>query len=251
MELDEGRIRAELKNRDDLKITVFDSIDSTNLEAERRIRGGERSRMLIAADSQTDGRGRQGRSFYSPSGGLYLSVAFFSGSGVESVLPVTTAAAVAVARAIEEACGAAAEIKWVNDVYIKGKKVCGILTRAVTLNGGAVGIVTGIGINLSDEGFPRELDGIAGAIGETDRNILAARITERLLSFADDPGDKSYLDEYRERSCVIGREIVYYENGTAHSAVATGIDENGGLEITESNKKKTLTSGEITVRVSK
>ena len=251
MKLDESRIRAELKSHDDLRIEVFDTIDSTNLEAERTIPSGERRCMLIAADSQTDGRGRQGRSFYSPSGGLYLSVAFSPCGGLESSLPIRTAAAVAVSRAIEETCGAAAEIKWVNDVCIKGKKVCGILTKAVAPEGRLVGIVTVIGINLSTEGFPRELERIAGAIGEADRNVLAARIAEGLLSFAEHTADKSYLDEYRKRSCVIGREITYYENGTAHTALATGIDENGGLEITESNKKKPLTSGEITVRVSK
>ncbi|MBE0601466.1 MAG: biotin--[acetyl-CoA-carboxylase] ligase, partial [Firmicutes bacterium] len=117
---------------DRLPVYVYDTVDSTLSEAKRRYADGER-RFLIAADAQTAGRGRRGRQFFSPKGtGLYLTLALPLSCAVEAAPSITAYAAVCVCRAIETLAGQQARIKWVNDVFIDGKKVCGILTEAST-----------------------------------------------------------------------------------------------------------------------
>jgi BirA family biotin operon repressor/biotin-[acetyl-CoA-carboxylase] ligase len=250
MKLDYNAIKSGMSDFPEVEISVYDTIDSTNIQAKRMLESGNKASLLIVSDEQTQGRGRQGKSFFSPSGGLYLSVVIHPDGQSDNIVMITTIAAIAVSRAIEKLTDIKTEIKWVNDVYVNGKKVCGILSQAVTLNGNLSGIIIGIGVNTSDCDFPEELAQTADSLNvHIDRNLLASEIAKNIFILTDNLNDKSYMNEYREKSNVIGKNITYYKNNVPHSARAVGIDDNGGLVVEENNKKITLTSGEITVRV--
>lgn len=198
---------------------------------------------VVIADEQRTGRGRQGNSFYSPKGtGLYLSVAVSVPS--ENIFRVTPTVAVAVCKTLEKCTGTHPKIKWVNDILIDNKKVCGILCETVP---GTGAIVIGVGINLTTETFPEELTGIAGNVvkGFCNRNVIAAELITQLYTLLQ---NCDFIEEYRARSAVIGKTIRYKENNTWSDADALGIAENGGLIISEKGQIRTLTSGEISVR---
>ncbi len=247
--LSEREIKKYLKN--DIDIAYYKTIDSTNNEAKRLLANGLDKELLIVSNEQTAGRGRQGKSFYSPKDtGVYFSLVIFPKTTLQNAVTSTTAAAVAVCRAIEKLCKKSPEIKWVNDVYLDGAKVCGILTEAVsdfetqTVNA----VIIGIGINNTTTNFPREA-GSAGAVNAgIKRSELAACITDELLKIACSPYN-DFIDYYRSRSMIIGKDIYFIKDGVKTNARATGIDETGGLEIVLENGEKTvLRSGDITVR---
>lgn len=239
--LDREKIKSALNS--DIELFVFDKIGSTNDEAEK-IAASTDKPILIVAESQTNGKGRNGKSFFSPSTGLYFSLVTHPKSDFYSLTTVTCRTAVAVTRAIDTLTPLHPKIKWVNDIYIDGKKVCGILCRALGGNGRVEHLITGIGININTEAFPDEISNSAGSLNcGVDKNLLVAEIAENLLSL------ENYMDEYREKSCVIGKEIVYWKDNIPHTATAVDIDENGGLIVTEGEKKSTLTGGEITLRL--
>ena len=233
----------------DTLVEVYKVTDSTNTRAIKLSEGTEKT-VLAVSEEQTQGRGRQGKSFYSPAGsGVYFSLVIRPDGELNDVVFVTSAAAVAVAKTIEEMTELEPKIKWVNDIYIDGKKVCGILVQSVIQSGKVKGVCIGIGVNISTEKFPEELIGRAGSIGqEIDRNIFVAKVCEKLIRFGENIFDRSYLDYYRKNSCVIGKDIKYYENNTEHFARAIGIDDNANLVVSENGEIKNLSSGEITVR---
>ncbi len=232
-----------------VEVDVFKNIDSTNNEAKMRARDGEKMPQLICAETQSAGRGRLGRSFYSPEGtGLYMSLAFEAKADMADALAITSAAAVAVAEAIDRLCGTRCKIKWVNDIYVGGRKVCGILAEAV-LCGNKNIIVVGIGVNCTTADFPDDIKERAGSIGNVDRNVLAALIAQKLLRYADDLRSRCWMDDYRARSMVVDKNITYIENGIARNAKALSIDDNGGLVVNDDGRIKTLSTGEISVRI--
>lgn len=238
---------------DGVKITVLDTVDSTNAEA-KRLADRYTGTLLIAADRQTAGRGRLGRNFYSPGGtGLYMSLMYHPENSLFENLVVTAAAAVAVVRAVERLTGLVPQIKWVNDIYLCGKKICGILTEAVTdIESGTAGyIVVGIGVNVTTDYFPDGLSETAASIGikGLDRNRLAAEIASELSGLIGHLNDRSFMDEYRSHSAVLGKEITYTKNGVAHTAVALSIDDDGGLAVQGDQGNLVLNTGEISVRL--
>ncbi len=241
-----------------LDLRVFDEIDSTNLEAKRLAMTGL-SRCAVIADRQTAGRGRLGRSFYSPPGcGIYTSLLLRPRPDqLADVTLLTTAAGVAVCRALQKAAGVQAEIKWVNDLYLNGKKICGILTEGVTdfESGMIESIVIGYGVNFRDDAhLPEELRPIVGSVFGAEpptvtRSALAAAMLAELLPLAEDLSSRSFLPEYRRRSMLLGREIVFSRAGGRFAAVAEGIDDNGGLVVRlPDGSRETLRSGEVSVR---
>lgn len=238
------------------KIPVFTykMTDSTNVRAKQYLAENDCDRAVFAAEGQTAGRGRMGRSFYSPYGsGVYMSYVFSPKTEVADVVSVTAAASVAVVRALEKTCGVHPMIKWVNDIYIDEKKLCGILTEAVANRetGIVEHVVIGIGINFSVLSFPDELADRACSLSVSGitRNMLIASVCDELYGITKDLSDKSFFETYRERMLVIGRDITYYENSQPHSAHAVDVDSNGGLIVRGSDgHEKILRSGEITVR---
>lgn len=246
-----GAIRHPIKG---LAIYLHREIDSTNNEAKRRIAAGEGGVSLTVAEGQTAGRGRQGKSFYSPEGsGIYMTLAMPTDLPFADAAWVTTAAAVAVFSAIRDTCGIETQIKWVNDLYKDGKKVCGILTEAISdLETGRIHhLVIGIGLNWRTDAFPAELCEIATSLSPTgvSRNRMIGAIVDAVFDvFRQSNGD--YLDLYRRHSMVLGKDITYIKNGEAHAAHALDIDENGGLLVEHPDGTRlTLQSGEISLRL--
>lgn len=247
--LSENGIKLFLKN--DIDVIYHKSIDSTNNECKRLLGNGRSGEFLVVADEQLAGRGRQGKSFYSPaSTGVYFSIVIRPNLPLQNVVTTTTAAAVAVCKALESLTDIKPGIKWVNDVYVDGKKVCGILTEAITNfeEGVVESVIIGIGMNISTKEFPTDVEGAGSLNVNVDKNKLVAEITNEMLNIAG--GDyQSFIDYYRFHSLVIGQKIVYKQNGRNTEATAIAIDEQGGLEVEHRNGERVvLRSGEISIR---
>ena len=166
-----------MQHASQLRICRYDVIDSTNTQARRLAGEGDSSPLLIIAREQSAGRGRLGRSFFSPADtGLYMTLLYYPDRSVAELTGLTCAAAWASALAVERLCGISSQIKWVNDLYLGGRKVCGILCESFgTPHGTAIAV--GIGINLTTKDFPDALDSIAGSLqSKIDPEVLALRI---------------------------------------------------------------------------
>ncbi len=245
-------------NATSFTLEVRQSVTSTNTVAKELAANGAPEGTVIIAREQTEGRGRMGRSFYSPnSSGIYFTTILRPSLSVEDSLLITTAAAVAVAQAIEQVTGKNAMIKWVNDVFVEGKKVCGILTEASLNfeNGGLEYAVVGIGINIKTNDFPEEINHIAGSIfteapSDTPVNsMLIAEVLNNLASSMNSLTDKKYLEEYRKRSFLIGKDILVIKGSTSTPAKAIDIDEKARLVVEyEDHTREALISGEVSVR---
>ncbi len=253
--LTERGVRAYLGG--DAPVEIYRSIDSTNNRAKALAMAGAPHGALVIADMQTMGRGRMGRAFYSPAGsGLYMSVVLRPRVAAERAVKATVIAAVAAARAVEKLSGLRTDIKWVNDLYAGGKKLAGILTEAgMDLESGNLDYcVTGIGVNLRREAYPEELRGIATSVEEQcgeriPRARLAAEITRGMLDMMEDMGNPGIMREYRERSNVIGREVLVTRGDERFEAVAEAIDNDGALVVRTAEGAETLRSGEVSLRV--
>lgn len=230
-------------------VKVYSEIDSTNSEAKRLAAAGFKTPVLLLAESQTAGRGRMGRQFFSPQNtGLYLSFMYSPAISFADSVTVTSAAAVAVAKAIEELTELKPQIKWVNDIYIDGKKVCGILTEAVT--GQKTYIIVGIGVNITTEAFPDELKAIASSLGKLiDRNKLAVLIVENLIKLISELPDRTFIEDYRQRSLVLGKEVVFTSKDYQQTGRAVGIDRDGGLMVETPDGTVVLNTGEISLKI--
>lgn len=250
------------------QLFLFQSLDSTNQLAKKMAVEGAVHGTVILAEEQTAGRGRLGRSFYSPKGsGLYISLILRSTGNASQALSATTATSVAVCLALSQTYGIEAEIKWVNDIFYRGKKICGILAEAVSdfQTGAIEALVLGIGLNIHapKEGFPKELEEIAGAVfyreseqedgsqnqQKASRNELAAAIIDRVLAIYQNLGSEEIQKEYKDRCFILGKDIVVYRGSDEFPARAIDIDSEGGLIVeTETGKQEVLRSGEISIR---
>lgn len=249
-----------LLRQPEVYLKLYQETDSTNRAAKQAAIAGEAGHgSVILACGQSCGRGRRGRSFYSPSqAGLYLSVILQPQGNLRESLLLTTEAAVAVYKAVRKVTGIELDIKWVNDLYYKGKKVCGILTEAITdfESGEIQYAVVGIGLNLYEEegGYPPELRGIAGGLYRNqreaegvNRNRLAAEIVNCLL---DETRELKLLPEYLDRNMVPGHRIQILDGQQSRSAYAVAICQDGRLKVREEDGSETLLAyGEISVIV--
>ena len=227
-----------------MNIIKFEVTTSTNTYA-RENAGNLPLPSLIIADKQTAGRGRRGNSFYSPENtGLYMTLLF------ETITPIpliTPAAAVAVCTVVEKNFGISPKIKWVNDVFLDGKKICGILSECFAVNEKTL-IALGIGINLTTADFPENLPN-AGSLGiNCDKDKLAKDIAEFILEYSANPDEESILKQYRSRLFVIGRKIEFFENNICYSATVKDINRQCNLIVELPDKtEKVLSSGEISI----
>lgn len=235
-----------------VRLSIFEEIDSTNEEARRQANSAISTPALIIANSQTNGRGRMGRSFHSPKDtGLYLSYLAKAKPNASDTVRLTTAAAVAVSIAIQEIYGIKSEIKWVNDLLIGGRKVCGILCESFRTSSGERATVIGIGVNVSTKDFPEELRERAASITDScERKLaLAAAILKHLTRFYEDPTAPEIMSIYRKRSAVLGRRVRLLGAGAEALGVATDIEEDGTLCVAlDSGEMRKIHSGEITLR---
>lgn len=256
--LTELAIRDSLRHQE-LRLQVRACIDSTNKTLKRLAEAGEPEGLALLAEEQSAGRGRMDRRFYSPpGGGLYMSLLLRPQLPAAEATVLTACAAVAVAEAIEELTGRKTQIKWVNDVLLDGKKVCGILTEGAVdcETGRLLYAVVGIGINISPPpgGFPEELREIAGALvesgGEALRAPLAARVLDKLLDLYEALPERRCWEAYRRRSCLLGQDILIHSlSGPPVPATALDVGEDFSLLVRlEDNTLRALNSGEVSVR---
>lgn len=232
-----------------LRIVRYDQIDSTNTEARRIAAAGEGQSTLIIARAQTAGRGRQGRSFYSPDGtGLYATLLYYPNRPISELGGLTCAAALASAMAIEQLCSAYPRIKWVNDLYLGGRKVCGILCESFGTPCGTA-VAVGIGINLTTEDFPAELSGIAGSLqAKIDPETLATRICDHLLPYLQSGDNALWLHGYRDRFLLSGMRVECITAQDRFPATVQGIDDTGALLVmTDDGALHMLYAGEVSL----
>ena len=246
-------------------IEILDNTASTSsyLRSKAAEQGAELPEgYVVAALSQSGGRGRQSRTFSSPSGGLYFSLLLKPGTMAGDTTIITALAAVAVCRAVEELCGIKTSIKWVNDIYIGDKKLCGILTEGSIegetrrLDNAVLGI--GVNVNSALRDFPPEISDTVTTLREHTGNViprgkLLAMILnnfERLYDGLNNPSVISEaMGEYRHRMFILGREIEVISPAGNYFAVAVDVDDRGRLKVrTADGNTVTLDSGEVRVR---
>lgn len=222
---------------------------STNDELKKRAGAGAPAFTVLVADRQTAGKGRLGRSFESPAGGLYFSLLLREQADAASLV---TAAAVCVCRACETLTDIRCDVKWVNDVYAGGKKVCGILAEsAFAPDGGFAYTVLGIGVNLSAAALSRAPD-TAGALFDGTapdgfRDRLLDEILRQLSALLPRLADKPHLSEYRRRMFLTGRDVTVHIGETFAEARVLGIDDDFRLQVRYADgTAAALSSGEVT-----
>ena len=259
----------------DCHIECFKEIDSTNTYAKRLLAEGNNKyhRAIFIAEKQTAGRGRIGRTFVSPEkSGIYFSVIYSPKGGITEPARLTVCSALAVRRAIKKLYDFDVQIKWINDIFADGKKICGIGTEGITNfeTGLIESAIIGIGVNLKKDtkAFKGELGKIAGSLEEAmnksgsapklNRCQLAAEIIGQVLKileedFKSPASHKKIIKEYKEASLLIGKKITVFpligDEKSSYKATATDIDENGGLVVTlKDGSKRALQSGEVSLK---
>ncbi|WP_294479832.1 biotin--[acetyl-CoA-carboxylase] ligase [uncultured Ruminococcus sp.] len=251
-------IEKYLTDNSGISLTVYKETDSTNTRLRELATAGAPEGTAVIAGMQTGGKGRLGRKFFSPSDtGLYLSILLRPEMTAADAVRITTAAAVAVADAVEKISGRKADIKWVNDVYIDGRKICGILTEAAFSleNGGLDYAVCGIGINVYEPegGFPEDIKDIAGAVLDTPeddvRNRLAALVLENFMNYYNKLSENSFLQGYQSRLMWRGEDINLIRGSEITPAKLIDADEKCRLLVKyEDGTEDTISSGEISIR---
>lgn len=216
--LSEQSIQKYLSNGNrTFRLQVEKSVTSTNELVKQQAFQGAKEGLVVIAEEQTCGKEKSGRVFYSPKGtGIYMSILLRPEVKVEQALSITTAAAVAVARSIEFVSSRKAEIIWVNDIYCDKKKVCGILTEAScnieTSKLDYVVLGIGIHVKMPERGLPEGIENETDCVfkqTETDvRSQLVAEVLKQFWEFYLNLDGKSFLEEYKERSCLIGKDVV-------------------------------------------
>lgn len=242
----------------DIPLEVKQSTVSTNIDVGAAAASGAPHGTTVVALEQKSGQGRLGKTFCSPRGGIYTSILIRPTLSIEKAVMITPAAAVAVHKAISDNLGLPVSIKWVNDVYLNGRKVVGISTQAQAdiAVGGISGIIVGIGINYNtaQADFSPELKDKAGSLycdnAPAKRNELIAATISNLLDLSKDLTDKSYMDYYREHCFVLGAKVDYEIDREKKSGTVKEIDDSGALVIDEDGRKepRRLSCGEISVK---
>jgi BirA family transcriptional regulator, biotin operon repressor / biotin---[acetyl-CoA-carboxylase] ligase len=218
------------------KVIVKDEVASTNDVAKSLANEGEAEGLVVTAKTQVAGRGRMGRSWSSPEGGLYLSLILRPKVSAEDMLRLTVLACVPVAETIEEASGCKTMVKWPNDVEIGGKKVAGLLVESTSKGGEIAYMVLGIGVNLNLEpsglGIPGATSVSSCAAKRIDRdaflNLLLYRLDTFYASFLKGTFE---MADYNKRSSTIGSEVEVEAEGRTILGRATGVDPSGALTI--------------------
>ncbi len=242
----------------ELIIKTFNEIDSTNNYLKILGSQGERRTTLCVADTQTGGRGRMGRSFFSPSGtGVYFSLLLNPDISAEKSLFLTVMAAVSVADTVKNFCKNDVKIKWVNDIYIDGKKVCGILTEgSINSEKKLDYAVVGIGINVlpPESDFPKEIKNTSASVfpGKAEENIKEIIVAEVVNRFFDlyYANSTDYIKRYKEYSYLTGKEINIISGNTLRPAKVIDITDSCHLLVkNEKGEIEEISSGDVSVRL--
>ncbi len=237
-------------------ILRFDSIGSTNTEALNQARQGANEGLCVVARSQTAGRGRHGREWVSDANaGLYFSLVLRPQIENKFLPLITLMTAVAVADSLAELYGLKPDIKWANDVHVKGKKICGILAEMSETSRGAA-IIVGIGINLKSSNFLPDLRETATSIEQEtakapDVEILLQTLTRNLAKFYrllnQEKGAAKIRREWAHRSSYFeGRDVRVKLEGETITGTTRGLEENGALRVeTDDGKIRIVQAGDV------
>lgn len=246
---------ASFLKTDGINLSIFESITSTNTLLKEYALSGKNEGEVIIALSQTAGRGRYDRKFYSDNGGIYMSILLRPQKILNSAI-LTAAAAVAVSDAIDAISDKKTQIKWVNDILIDNKKVCGILCEG-GFTGNSSFIIVGIGINAyrPKNGFNDEIKGIAGTVFDDKSPTLCEKLTAAVIDnlFYQyknlEKGD--FFNKYRQKNIVIGKKVDILKQGEIiNSGIVLDIDDNCFLTVRLSNGEITsLSSGEVSIKI--
>lgn len=238
-------------------VYCYECVTSTNDLAKDLAKNGAGQGTVVISKSQSQGRGRMGRCFHSPSEtGLYMSLILRPGEYQQNAGLLTACGAVAVWQAILDATGKPVDIKWVNDLYADGKKLCGILAEGHCNATGILDyVILGIGINLlpPEGGYAEDIADIATSIFEVsgkkvDRASLCANVLRHWFSYYSKLPKVDFLELYRTHSCVLGKTVSYIKNGETHSGVAVSIDDAARLVVKQSDGTvDSLETGEISL----
>jgi len=221
---------------------VYNEVKSTNTVAKFLAMNGAENGTVVISEKQTDARGRSGKSWESPLGGIWLSIILQPNVHYSKLPLITLATGVAVAKAIERTGITSSEIKWPNDIMLHGKKVCGILTEAVTKFNTIENVIIGVGIdaNIDISDFPEELqDGtttLADELGRKEDENTLIRIFleefEKISELFNNEGFEEILKEWRKRSYSIGKIVEVKEPfNKNYDAYVLGISREGALVV--------------------
>lgn len=240
-----------IQENTNLTIRYKPETKSTQTDAKEGIEAGNKGNTLYLSTCQTAGRGRFQRPYYSPSqGGIYMSLHIQPNLPYEKLPSYTLLVAAAVYKAIKNLTMIEVDIKWVNDIYFKNKKIAGILTEAMTSveTGLVTDVIIGLGINFSIEDFPEDLKEKAGSLftapAPISRNDLISEIWN--CFYNTDSDELLYI--YKERSIVLGKEVTFQLDGKVKKGLAKEISESGQLQVEFEDKHTIwLNSGEISL----
>lgn len=238
-------------------IDYFENVTSTNTVLKEIAANNGCEGKVIVAESQSAGKGSKGRSFFSANCGLYFSVLLRPECKVEEYLYITPFIAVAVAQAIEKIANADIKIKWVNDLYINNRKICGILCERGTDRSGNSFVVAGIGINLNPPagGFPEEIKDIAGTVFDAPisldkKQALLNQILNNIANGYTTLTQKRFLEVYRAKSILLNKQVSVTTGTDAYEATAIDINDNFELVIrTKEGKIVTLNSADVALKI--
>ena len=240
-----------IQENTNLTIRYKPETKSTQTDAKEGIEAGNKGNTLYLSTCQTAGRGRFQRLYYSPSqGGIYMSLHIQPNLPYEKLPSYTLLVAAAVYKAIKNLTMIEVDIKWVNDIYLKNKKIAGILTEAMTSveTDLVTDVIIGLGINFSIADFPDNLKEKAGSLftapAPISRNDLISEIWN--CFYNTDPDELLYI--YKERSIVLGKEVTFQLDGKVKKGFAKEISESGQLQVEFEDKHTIwLNSGEISL----
>ncbi len=239
-------------NITDFKIIKLDTVDSTNNYLKTIVKKGECSPTIVISDCQTAGKGTRNRTFISKKGGLYLSI-LLPPCDTRFITPMT---AVAVSDSVEQMSGRTTEIKWVNDIYLNGKKLSGILCEAVfSENVEKPYVIVGIGVNLflPKDNFSTEIKDIAISLYDTENDDIKEKFFNTLitnfLQYYDTLGNKTFLEKYRNKNFVLGKTVTVVFENKKTDAVAVSIDDECRLVVRfDDGSQKALNSGDVLLK---
>lgn len=224
---------------------------STQTDAKEGIEAGNKGNTLYLSTCQTAGRGRFQRPYYSPSqGGIYMSLHIQPNLHYEKLPSYTLLVAAAVYKAIKNLTMIEVDIKWVNDIYFKNKKIAGILTEAMTSveTGLVTDVIIGLGINFAIEDFPEDLKEKAGSLFMPPAPITRNELISEIWRCFYQTASEELLYLYKEHSLVLGREVSFIQDQTKKKGVAKDISDKGQLLIQLDDQTEIwLNSGEISL----
>ncbi len=253
MNIDSAKIKEQLDF--DCEVELLESVDSTNLYLKRNATISKDT--LVVAKTQTAGKGRYGKSFYSDENGIYMSLLLNKLIHTKDVYLLTVSAAVAVVETLNDLYKIDAKIKWVNDIYISNKKLCGILCEGVLNNESCYEkSIIGIGINVFKSPFPVEISEIATSLEEVvgnlriDRNNVISSVINRFYKLINDFNPEEIMQKYKALSLMFGKEITVLSAEGLYSAQVIDIDSDAQLIVkNQSGEIISLNSGEISIKL--